>query len=176
MIGLDDEVGASEVPPDDRVPQGLARSGSPRRERQQRQGRKLPGVVAQNLLVALDAREMAQVAMHGDADGGVQKQMPSHLPGRMECQLAFALVHRAVRMERDDPSPTQSVEEPVELPRRMAQLLVVVVRRKLDAENAATHVDVPDPLVEVPYTGVAVRMWFRTPAALRHACPVPRRR
>ena len=125
------------------------------RERQQRQDRELRRKVPQNLLVAPDVRVVPQVPVHGDVDGRVQEQVAPHLLGRGERQLTLALVHRAVRMKGDDPSPAELVEEPAQLPGRMAQFLVVVVGRELDAGYAASHVDVSDPLTEVPYPGVA---------------------
>ena len=133
----------------------FARTGAARRERQERQGCELLRVVPENFLVALDAGEMAEIVVHGDAGDRVQEQVPPHLPGRVERQLPLALVHRPARMESDDPAPAQPVEEPAELPGRVAQLLVVVVRGKPDAGHPPSHVDVPDPLVEVPHAGVS---------------------
>ena len=155
MTALHDEVGASVVAPDDRVPQGLARAGSARRERQKRQGREMLRVVPQDLLVALDSREMAQVVVHGDAGDRVQEQVSAHLPGCLERQLTFPPVHRPARMEGDDPAPTEPLEVPAEFPGRVAQLLVVVVRGEPDAADAASHVDLPGSFMEVPYAGVA---------------------
>ena len=154
MIALHDEVGASVVAADDRVPQRFARAGSAHRERQQRKGRELSRIVPQDLLVALDAREMVQVPVHADSDHGMQQEVASSLPGGGEGHLPLALVHRAAGVERDDPSPAEPVEEPGQLRGRMAQVLVVVVRRKLNAADAASHVDVADSLVKVSHTGV----------------------
>ena len=137
------------------MPQRLARAGSARRERKQGQGGELLRVVPQDLLVALDAREMGQVVVHRDAGDRVQEQMPSHLPGGVERQLPLSLVHRTARMECDDPAPAEPIEEPAQLQGRMAQLLMVVVRGEPEAGDAASHVDLADPFVQVPHAGVA---------------------
>ena len=155
VIVFHDEVGASVIAPDDRVPQRFARAGSARRERKQGQGGELLRVVPQDLLVALDACEMAEIVVHGDTGDGVQEQVPSHFPGGVERQLPLSLVHRTARMECDDPAPAEPIEEPAEFAGRVAQFLVVVVRGEPDAADAASDVDVPYPFEEVPHAGVA---------------------
>ena len=155
VVALHDEVGAPVVAPDDRVPESFPRAGAAHREGEQGHGREMAGKVPQDLLVALDARELAQIAVHGDAHHGMQEQMGPGFLGRGDGQLALAPVHRAARMEADDPPPPEPVEETTQIVGRMAQLLVVVVRGKLDAGDAAAHVDAADPFVEVPYSGMA---------------------
>ena len=112
--------------------------------------------------------------MHGDADHRMQEQMPADLPCRGEGQLPFPLVHRTSGMEGDDPSPAQAIEVPSQLRRRVAQLLEVVVCRQLDAANAASHVHVSDPIVQMPHPGVAHRRCSVHPFGLGALVRLPR--
>ena len=133
MVAADDQVGAAVVLADDRVPDRLARAGHAHGERQQAQRRGLLGIVLQQLLVAAHAGEVVDVAGLGHADDRLDQEVGLGGLGGAEGQLLVRAVHGIAGLERDHPAPAQLAEAVAQLLRRVAQMLEVVVHRRLDA-------------------------------------------
>ncbi len=141
MIAADDEVGAAVVLADDRVPDGLARSGHPHRQREQAEHRRLLGVELEDVLVAADPGEMVDVPRLGGADHRVDQQVGLGHLRRAVGQLLVRPVHRIAGLEGDDPRPSPLLEQPAQVGRVVAVVLEVVLHGRVDPDQAAAEID-----------------------------------
>ena len=151
MVAADDQVGAAIVLADDRVPDRLARAGHAHRQRQQAEGGRLLGIVADQLLVAAHAGEMVDVAGLGHADHGMDQQVGLGRLGGAVGQLLVGAVHRVAGLEGDHPAPAQLAEPVAQLLRRVAQMLEIVVHGRLDALHSAAQIDGAGMVVQVAH-------------------------
>ena len=110
-------------------------------ERQQAQHRRLLGIVRQQVLVAAHAREVIHIAGLRHADDRVDQQVGLGFPGRAKGEFLVRAVHRVARLKRDHAPPAEFPEALAQLPRVVAQVLEVIVRRRFDAPEASAEVD-----------------------------------
>ena len=96
-------------------------------------------------LIAADAREVIHVARLGHADAGIDEKIRFHLLRSAEGEFHVGAVHRIAGLEGDYFAPSQAGELSAQLRRRQAQSAEIIVRRQLQAFDAAPHVPrVPD--------------------------------
>ena len=165
VIAAHDEVRAAVVLADDRVPHGLARTAHAHRERQQAQRGRLLGIRLHEMLVAAHAREVVDVARLRHADDRLDQQVRLDVLRRAERELLVRAMHRVARLERDDLAPAELLEAVAHLLRRVAQVLEVVVARRLDAAELAAEVDVVAAAHEIAHAGM--RLVVRAEHGLR---------
>ena len=96
---------------------------------------------ATSSLVAADAGVVVDVARLGHADDRVDEQVGSIFFRGTERELVVRAVHWVAGLEGDDLGPAELGELFAEFVRRVAEVLVVVVERKLEALDAAADVD-----------------------------------
>ena len=154
VIAANDEVRAAIVLADDRVPDGLARSAHSHRERQQAQGRRLLGVVRQQMLVATHAREVIDVAGLRHADDGMQQQIRLDLFRGAKRELLVSAMHRITGLKRNDATPADFLEAIAQLLRRVAQMLEIVVHGRLDAAQPAAEIHLVAAAHEIAHAGM----------------------
>ncbi len=114
------------------------------------------GVVLLQRLIALDPGEPAEIPGPADADRRVDQDVGLGLLRRGHGDLPGEPMHGPGRVESDYPPPAELVEQVPELLGGMAQVLVVVVGRQLDALHRAAHVDRPTLLLYISDAGMDV--------------------
>ncbi len=154
VVAADDEVGAAVVLADDGVQQRLARPAHAHRQRQQRQHRGVVGIALQHPLVAAHAGVVVDVARLGHAHDRVDQQVGLELAGRPQGELEVGPVHRVAGLEGHHLPPAEPLEARPHLARRVTQADEVVVRRQLQALEAAADGDVVGALVEMRDPGM----------------------
>jgi hypothetical protein len=110
MVAADDEVAAAVVLPDDRVPDGLARTGHAHGQRQQRERDRVARIPIEHRLVAADAGVVIDVPRPGHPHHRVDQQVRLGLPGGPQRQLLVRPVERIPRLERHHAAPAQAAE------------------------------------------------------------------
>ena len=102
VIPTDDQVGASEIPPNDRVPDRFPRSRHPHRERQQGEHRGIGGIPVQQGLVAAHPRVMVDITGFGHANDGIDQDLAAHGTGCPHRQLLVDAMHGVAGLKRHD--------------------------------------------------------------------------
>ncbi len=128
VVSTDDEMGAAEVAADDRVEEGLARSGHPHRQRQEAEDdRVLVVVVVHQGPIAADTGEVVHVSRLGDTDDRVDEQAAADLLGRELGQFFVGPVQGVSGLEGNDLLPALLGEVGSDLGRGLAEFDEVVV-------------------------------------------------
>ena len=104
------------------------------------QRRRLLRVRLQQVLVAAHAREVVDVAGLRHADDGVDQQVRLDVLRRAERELLVRAVHRVARLKRDDAAPAELLKAVAKLFRSVAQVLEIIVARRLDAAQFAAEI------------------------------------
>ena len=141
MVAADDEVRAAEILADQRVPGRFARPCHAHGERQQAQHCRLLGIVRQQVLVAAHAREVIHISRLRHADDRVDQQVGLGFLRRAEGEFLVRAVYRVARLKRHHAPPAEFPEALAQLPRVVAQVLEVIVRRRFDALEATAKID-----------------------------------
>ena len=100
----------------------------------------MPGVTAQDGLVAAHARVVIYVPGLGGTHGRMNKQIGFEFPRSTKGQFLVSPVHGIACLERHDPSPAHAPEARPHLGGRQPQFAGVIVSRQGEPLQAATYV------------------------------------
>jgi len=140
VVAADDEVGATVILADERVPDGLARTAHAHCQREQGEFGRAGGILADEELVTADAGEVIDVARLGHADGRVNEEAGLDLFRGAESEFDVRAVHRVARLESDDAAPALVGEIGTKLGRGEAQRFKIVMARELEAFEPAANI------------------------------------
>ena len=133
VVSPDDEMRATVVLPDDRVPHCLARAAHAHRQRQQRKLGRVLRVAGQQRLITADSRVMVNITRLGHSNHRMNQEVCLHLLGRPQCKLLMRPMHRVARLKRHHLTPSELGEGFPQFHRRMTDFQVVVVNGSLDS-------------------------------------------
>jgi len=141
VVSSDDEVGATKVLPDDRVPQGLPRTGHAHAQGKKGQEDRTFRIVGENLLVAPDAGEIVHVSWLREPDDGMDQKMTLDRVRRSVGQLDMGPVHGVPGLESDDPFVPHLGEGAPELPGGGPEMEEVVVLGEGEPRHLAPDIE-----------------------------------
>lgn len=127
VVTTDNEVGNTEVLPDDRVPESLTRTTHAHGEREQGKVGHAVGVAGHQAAVDTHASVVVDITGLGHADNGVDEDVGLTLASGADSELTVSAVHGVTGLESDDLAPCNLREVLAELSGRVAEGNVVVV-------------------------------------------------
>ena len=149
MVTANDEVRATVVFSNERMPERFTRAGHAHCERQKAQRRRLLRVVLEKLLVAAYAREMIDIARLCHAYDRVNKEIGFSVLRRAERELEMRSMHGVSGLKCNHTPPSELLELVANFLRGVAQMFEVVVSRRLNTLETPTDIDVVGAIVQV---------------------------
>src|SRR5262249_35784955 len=133
VVAADNEVSASVVFADERVPDGFAWAAHAHGERDKGEFGGAGWIFSKQMLVTADAGEVIDIAGLGHTDNRMDKEACFNLFRGPEGKFDMRAVHRVAGLEGNDAAPALARKIGAELGRRLAQAFEVVVARELKA-------------------------------------------